>query len=406
MFCPTFNRSERRPGVNGLCSLFSQMLKLIPRTEFAQMVKHTRAERHARGFRSWDHLVAMLFCQLGRANSLREICQGLASCEGKLTHLGVEPVRRATLCYANAHRPWQLFEAVFHGLYARLAGQLELGRRRFRFKNKLKSLDATVIDLSLALYDWARFRRTKGAVKLHLVLDHDGYLPAFMVLTDGRRHEVKVAHQIKFEPGTIVVMDRAYTDYLLFGRWCAQGVYFVTRPKRPMAYSVIERRALSGAGVCKDEIIRVDHYYEARRDCPYRLRRIEYVCPDTGEELVFLTNHLSLSAATIAAVYRSRWQIELFFKAIKQNLKIKTFVGTSPNAVRIQLFSALIAMLMVRFLQLKSRFGWSLSNLVALLRLNLFTHRDLWAWLDKPFGEPPTAPPAPAQASLPFALTV
>lgn len=402
MFCRTFKHTERRPDVNGLCSLFSQMLKLIPRTEFAQMVKQTQAERHARGFGSWDHFVAMLFCQLGRANSLREICQGLASCEGKLTHLGVEPVRRSTLCYANAHRPWQLFETVFHGLYGQLSGQLELGRRRFRFKNKLKSLDATVIDLSLALYDWARFRRTKGAVKLHLVLDHDGYLPAFMVLTDGRRHEVKVAHQIKFEPGTIVVMDRAYTDYLLFGRWCAQGIYFVTRPKRPMAYSVIEQRPLSGTGIRKDQIIRVDHYYEARRDCPYRLRRIEYVCPDTGEKLVFLTNHLRLSAATIAAVYRQRWQIELFFKAIKQNLKIKTFVGTSPNAVRIQLFSALIAMLMVRFLQLKSRFGWSLSNLVALLRMNLFTHRELWAWLDKPFGDPPAAPPAPAQALLPF----
>ena len=389
--------------MNALCSLFSQMLKLIPRTEFAQMVKQTRAERHARGFGSWDHLVAMLFCQLGRASSLREICQGLASCEGKLTHLGVEPVRRSTLSYANAHRPWELFEAVFHGLHERLAGQLQWGRRKFRFKNKLKSLDASVIDLSLELYDWARFRRTKGAVKLHLVLDHEGYLPAFMVLTDGRRHEVKVAHELKFDPGTIVVMDRGYNDYLLFGRWCAQGVYFVTRMKRPSAYTIIERRPISAAGVIKDEIIRFDHYYEARRDCPYDLRRIEYVRPDTGEVLVFLTNHLKLSAATIARVYKERWQIELFFKAIKQNLKIKTFVGTSPNAVRIQVFSALIAMLMLRFLQLRSRFGWSLSNLVALLRMNLFTHRDLWAWLDKPFGDPPAAPPAPAQALLPFA---
>src|SRR3990172_10160666 len=175
MLCQTFNHTGRRPGVNGLCSLFSQMLKLIPRTEFAQMVKQTHAERHARGFGSWDHLVAMLFCQLGRASTLREICQGLASCEGKLTHLGVEAVRRSTLSYANAHRPWQLFEAVFHGLHERLAGQLQWGKRKFRFKNKLKSLDASVIDLSLELYDWARFRRTKGAVKLHLVLDHEGY---------------------------------------------------------------------------------------------------------------------------------------------------------------------------------------------------------------------------------------
>ena len=390
--------------MNGLCSLFSQMLKLIPRTEFAQLVRKTHAERHARGFSCWGQMVAMLFCQLGRANSLREICQGLASCEGKLTHLGVEPVARSTLGYANAHRPWQLFEAVFQGLYVRLSGQLELGRRRFRFKNKLKSLDSTVIDLSLKLYDWARFRRAKGAVKLHLVLDHDGYLPSFMVLTDGRRHDVKVAHELKFEPGTIVVMDRAYTDYLLFGRWCAQGVYFVTRPKRPMAYEVIEQRVVSGEGILKDEIILLNRYYEARRDCPYRLRRIEYACPDSGERLVFLTNQLTLAARTVTEVYRQRWQIELFFKAIKQNLKIKTFVGTSANAIRIQVFSALIAMLMLRFMQLKSRFGWSLSNLVALLRMNLFTHRDLWAWLDKPFGDPPSAANPPVQTPLPFTV--
>jgi hypothetical protein len=406
MFCRTFIDTRRRPDVTGLCSLFSQMLKLIPRTEFAQMVKSTAAERHARGFGSWEHLVAMLFCQFGRAGTLREICQGLASCEGKLSHLGVESVRRSTLAYANAHRPWQLFEGVFHGLHERLAGQLQLGRRKFRFKNKLKSLDASVIDLSLELYDWARFRRTKGAVKLHLVLDHDGYLPSFMVLTDGRRHDVKVAHELKFEPGTIVVMDRGYNDYRLFGRWCAQEVYFVTRMKRPSAYTVIERRPVNATGVIRDEIIRFDHYWEARHDCPYNLRRIEYVRPDTGELMVFLTNHLKLSAATVARVYKERWQIELFFKAIKQNLKIKTFVGTSPNAVRIQVFSALIAMLMLRFMQLRSRFGWSLSNLVALLRMNLFTHRDLWTWLDKPFGEQPMAPPTPLQAPLPFAQAI
>ena len=388
--------------MSGFCSLFSQMLKLIARTEFARLVKDTQSERHARGFSSWSHLVAMLFCHLGRANSLREIEQGLASCEGKLNHLGAGAVGRSTLAYANANRPWQLFEAVFHGLYHRLAGQLPPGGRAFRFKNKLMSIDSTVIDLSLKLYDWAQFRRAKGAVKLHLVLDHDGYLPSFMVLTDGRRHDVKVAHEFAFEPGTIVVMDRGYTDYLLFGRWCAQGVFFVTRPKRPMACSVVEQRPVSGAGVLKDEIIRVDRYYEARRDCPYPLRRIEYRCPDTGKHLVFLTNHLKLAARTVADVYRSRWQIELFFKALKQNLKIKTFVGTSANAVKIQAFSALIAIMMLRFLQLRSRFGWSLSNLVALLRMNLFTHRDLWAWLNNPFGD---APPAqPTQTSFAFQL--
>ena len=386
--------------MNGFCSLFSQILKLIPRTEFAALVKQTHAEWHSRGFASWDHFVAMLFCQLGRANSLQEICQGLASCEGKLSHLGVEAMAKSTLAYANANRPWQLFEAVFHALYDRMRGQLALSGRKFRFKNKLVSLDASVIDLSLKLFDWARFRRAQGAVKLHLALDHDGYLPCFAVLTDGRRHEVTVAHELHFAPGTIVIMDRGYNDYALYGRWTREGVYFVTRMKRPSAYEVIEVRAGTGPGVLKDEIIQFNRYWEARHSCPEPLRRIEYAAADTGEVLVFLTNHLKLSASTIAAVYKERWQVELFFKAIKQNLRVKTFVGTTPNAVRTQMFSAMIAMLLLRFLQLKSRFGWHLSNLVALLRMNLFTHRDLWKWIDQPFGESHAPPSDPVQASL------
>jgi hypothetical protein len=386
--------------VNGFCSLFSQILKLIPRTEFASLVKQTHAEWHSRGFASWDHFVAMMFCQLGRANSLQEICQGLASCEGKLTHLGIQAMGKSTLAYANANRPWQLFEAVFHSLYERLRGELELKGHKFRFKNKLVSLDASVIDLSLKLFDWAHFRRTKGAVKLHLALDHEGYLPCFAVLTDGRRHEVKVAHELPFKPGTIVVMDRGYNDYALFGRWTREGVYFVTRMKRPSAYRVIDRRKPQGDGVLKDQIIRFDRYWEARQSCPCELRRIEYRCADTGEVLVFLTNHLKLAASTIAAVYKERWQVELFFKAIKQNLRVKTFVGTSPNAVRTQIFSAMITMLLLRFLQLKSRFGWHLSNLVALLRMNLFTHRDLWKWINQPFGDWHAPPAAPLQGSL------
>ena len=178
--------------MNASCSMFSQILKLIPRTDFERLVKHTQAERHARGFSSWQQFVAMLFCQLGRAQSLREISQGLASCEGKLAHLGIEAPARASLAYANAHRPWQLFEQVYLLLFERIQAQ-GLWRRRFRFKNKLMSLDSTVIDLSVSLFDWAKFRRTKGAIKLHLLLDHDGYLPAYCVITEGKTHEIRVA---------------------------------------------------------------------------------------------------------------------------------------------------------------------------------------------------------------------
>lgn len=381
--------------------MFSQILKLIPRTDFQQIVQQTGAEYRSKGLSSWSQFVAMLFCQLGRAHSLREIEGGLKSCEGKLVHLGIAAPARSSLSYANAHRPWELFEQVFYGLYERVAAQVA-GKRKFRFKNKLVSLDSTVIDLCLSLYDWAKFRRTKGAVKLHLVLDHDGYLPCFGVITDGKVQDVKVAHQLAFAPGTVVVDDRGYNDYRLFAEWTKSGVFFVTRLKANAQFEVVEEREPpQHRRILKDQAIRLTGT-GAQEKCPYRLRRIEAVREDTGDILVFLTNHHDLGASTIAAVYKDRWQIELFFKALKQNLKIKTFIGTSANAVKTQIWTALIAMLLLRYLQLTSRFGWSLANLVALLRMNLFTHRDLLAWLDEPFGTPPE-PQASSQATLVFA---
>jgi Domain of unknown function (DUF4372)/Transposase DDE domain len=382
--------------------MFSQILKLFPRIEFEQLVKQTRAEYAAKGLSSWSQFVAMLFCQLGRAHSLREIEGGLKSCEGKLAHLGIEAPARSSLSYANAHRPWQLFEQVFYGLYARVAAGVR-GPRKFRFKHKLVSLDSTLIDLCLSAFDWARFRRTKGAVKLHLVLDHDGYLPCFGVITEGAVHDVKVAHHICFAPGTVVVDDRGYNDYCLFARWTEAGVFFVTRMKNNAQYEVVETHdPPQNRGILSDQTIRLTGQ-GAQDKCPHLLRRVEAVRDeDTGETLVFLTNHLKLGASTVAAIYKDRWSIELFFKALKQNLKIKTFVGTSANAVKTQIWCALISMLLLRYLQLRSRFGWSLSNLVALLRMNLFTHRDLQAWLDQPFAIPPDPADVPQQPALAF----
>lgn len=375
--------------MSGFSSMFSQLLKLFPRTEFQALVKRTYAERHARGFTCWGQFVAMLFCQLGHAHSLREICGGLRSSEGKLQHLGITAPARSTLAYANEHRPWQLYRAVFEALLARCQ-PLGRGRRKFRFKNKLVSLDSTVIDLCATLFDWAKFRRTKGAVKLHCLLDHDGYLPSVVVITEGKRHDVRVARTLRFDPGTIVVMDRGYVDYAWFGQLTAQDVFFVTRMKDPTLYQVVEVRKVPERGaVLRDDIIELTGV-DAATKCPFRLRRVEVDDPDKQGTLVFLTNHLTLGATTIAAVYKDRWQVELFFKALKQNLKIKTFVGTSANALKVQVWTALIAILLLKYLQLRSRFGWSLANLIALLRMNLFTHRDLWAWLDQPFTGPPT----------------
>lgn len=384
--------------MNASCSMFSQILKLIPRTDFQRIVQQTGAEFRSKGLSSWSQFVAMLFCQLGRAHSLREIEGGLKSCEGKLVHLGITAPARSSLSYANAHRPWELFEQVFYGLYERVAAQVT-GKRKFRFKNKLLSLDSTVIDLCLSLYDWAKFRRTKGAVKLHLVLDHDGYLPSFGLITDGKAQDVKVAHQLAFAPGTVVVDDRGYNDYRLFAEWTENEVFFVTRLKANAQFEVVEeRKPPQYRRILKDQTIRLTGH-GAQEKCPHLLRRVEAVREDTGAILVFLTNHHGLGASTIAAIYKDRWQIELFFKALKQNLKIKTFVGVSANAVKTQIWTALISMLLLRYLGLTSRFGWSLANLVALLRMNLFTHRDLLAWLDEPFGTP-AQPQASAQTAM------
>jgi len=370
--------------MNSFCSIFSQLLQLFPRIEFQHMVKETRAERHAKGFTCWGQFVSMLFCQLGRAHSLREITGGLRSCEGKLKHLGITAPAHSTLAYANEHRPWELYQQIFLQLFDRCRPQ-GVGKKKFRFKNKLISMDSSTIDVCLSMFNWAHFRRTKGAIKLHLLLDHDGYLPSYAYITDGKVSDVKVAHLFQFAPGTIVVDDRGYNDYALFGRWTSQGVYFVTRMKENTLYEVIgDRPVPQNRHILKDEQIELTGL-KAIEKCPCPLRRIEVYNPGKQEILVFLTNHMDLGATTIAAVYKDRWEIEIFFKALKENLKIKTFVGTSANAVKIQIWTALIAMLILKFLQLRSKFAWSLSNLIALLRMNLFTHRDLWAWLDKPF---------------------
>jgi hypothetical protein len=391
---------KEHTGMNRVCSLFAQILQLFPRTEFEAAVKEHKAERHARGFSSWGQFVAMLFCQLGHAQSLREICGGLAASEGKLRHLGLpQAPSRSTLAYANEHRPWQLHQTIFQQLLGKCE-DVAKGRKKFRFENKLMSLDATVVDLCAEVFDWAKFRQTKGAVKLHLLLDHEGYLPAYAVITEGKKPEIQVARRMRFEPDTLLVFDRGYTDYEWFAELTSQGVWFVTRMKDNADYAVVEKRPLPQrpGGVRRDEVIFLYKLEKQGADC--FLRRIEYWDEAQQRLLVFLTNNLKLAASTIAAVYRDRWQIELLFKALKQSLRIKTFVGTSANALKTQIWTALIALLAIKYLQMKATFGWSLSNLVALLRQQLFVYRDLWTWLNEPFQAPPLLHAAASQLEL------
>jgi len=383
-----------------MTSLFSQLLSLIDRGRFQMLVRKHGAERYSKGFSCWDQFVAMLFCQLGQAKSLREICGGLASTLGKLRHLGMEEApRRSTLSYANQHRPWQLYRDLFNQTLGICKDAASKTKRKFRFNNKLLHLDSTTISLCLSIFPWADFRSTKGGVKLHLLLDHDGYLPTFALIGKARRHDSKIAPEVPLSKGSIVAMDRAYCDFGLFGDWTARGIYFVTRMKRSNPYHVYESfPPPKNSNVLSDEVIRLAGR-GAEKKCPYFLRRVVVFDAENDREIVLLTNHLAFGATTISAIYKDRWQIELFFKALKQNLKVKTFVGTSENALHIQIWTALIAMLLVKYLQFRSTFNWSLSNLVAFLRWSLFTYRDLWKWIDAPFLIPPV-PPQSVQEQL------
>lgn len=371
-----------------VCSIFSQLLQLFPRHQFQQAVQKHKAERHARGFTCWGQFVAMMFCQLGGARSLREICQGLAASEGKLKHLGIPCApKRSTLAYANEHRPWELYQTVYQDLLGR-CHSVAAGRKKFRFKNKLLSMDSTSIDLCATLFDWAKYKRTKGAAKVHLLLDNEGYMPCFVQITDGKSHDVTVGRQLRFQPGTILVIDKGYVDYSWWKQIDEDGAFFVSRLKQDTKYTVIaENLVPANSNVVGDHLIEI----AATADRPFKmvLRVVTVWDPEKREELAFVTNHLKFGATTIARIYKERWQIELFFKALKQCLRVKTFVGTSANALKTQIWAALIAILVLKYLQLKSTFGWSLSNLVALVRHQLFVYRELYTWLNDPFQAPP-----------------
>ena len=379
------------PGV----SLFNQLLQHFPRTEFASLVKKHKAEFGAKGFTCWSQFVAMLFCQLAHADSLRDVCNGLACSEGKLVHLGISRApTKSTLSYANMHRPAAFYEDLFYTSLGRFRDQQGLGvrKKKFRFKNKLQSLDSTTITLCLDLFPWAKFRRAKGGVKAHVLLDHDDYMPSYVLITEAKKSDVRVAQALDLNAGSIVAMDRGYNDYGLFGKWTERDVFFVTRMKEGTAYEVVE--AMTGPfprNILADELIRFTGA-KAVKDYPHFLRRVVVWDTVNEREIVLLTNQLEFGATTIAAIYKDRWEIELFFKALKQNLKVKSFVGTSRNALLIQIWTALIAMMLLKWLHHLSAAKWSFSNLACMLRMNLFTYRNLPQWLRNPFGTPPLVP--------------
>lgn len=385
-------------------SLLSQTLGELPRDDFERLVRIHGSERGAKGFTCWAQLVSMLFSHLAGADSLREICNGLSCCVGKLVHLGVwRNPNKSTLAYANAHRDAKVFEEFFWKTLERFRQERRFGPRmhKFRFKNRLLSLDATTISLCLSLFPWAKFRRAKGGIKLHVLLDHDDYMPSFVRITNASCNDQVMLKSTKLNPGTIVAMDAEYNDYGIYSQWTENGVYFVTRMRSNAVYEVIESREVpKNRNIISDEIILLTGT-GARKKCSHKLRRVVVDDRENDRAIVLLTNHLDFGSTTIASIYKDRWKIELFFKAIKQNLKIKTFIGTTENALRIQIWTALLALVLMKWLHFLSKADWSFSNLASLLRLNLFSYRHLRDWIDDPYGTPPVIP-EPLQLHLPF----
>ena len=360
-------------------TVFSQLLKLIPRHEFESLAKQHHSGRSFRTASRWSQFVTLALAQLAGRTSLRDIVENISVQAHRLYHLGSANLSRSNLSRINESKPYALYEALFGKLLRRCQGTTP--SHDFRFNNPLYSLDASTIDLCLSVFPWADFRTTKGAVKLHVGLNHDGYLPEFVTITEGKRHDVTVGRTLAFPKGSIVAIDKGYNDYNWYNQLTDKGIFFVTRLKSNAKFRIVSRRpVLKGKGLTCDQTIKFSGAQTANK-CPVQLRRIGYRDAVTGKYYVFLTNNFKLAARTIADIYKARWQVELFFKWIKQNLKIKSFIGTSKNAVMTQIWIALCMYLLLAFLKFQSKLKKSMQQILRLLQLNLFEKRDLMALL-------------------------
>ena len=322
--------------------------------------------------------------QLAGRISLHDIVENISAQAHRLYHLGSARLSRSNLSRINDAKPYELYEALFGKLLHRCQGVVP--GHDFRFRNPLYSLDASTIDLCLSVFPWADFRTTKGAIKLHVGLNHSGYLPEFVTVTEGKTHDVSVGRTLEFPKGSIVAVDKGYNDYTWYNQLTDKGIFFVTRLKVNAKYRVVSHRSvLKSKGLTSDQTIEFTGAQTAKK-CPVQLRRIGYRDADTGKRYVFLTNNFALAAKTIADIYKARWQVELFFKWIKQNLKIKSFVGTSKNAVMTQIWIALCIYLLLAFPKFQSKLQKSTQQILRLLQLNLFEKRCLMALLR---GDPP-----------------
>lgn len=365
-------------------TVFAQLLKWVPRHEFDTLAAAHHQGRKLRTMTRWAQFVALSTAHLAGRQSLRDIVHNLKAQGSKLYHLGCRAVTRSSLSRINERQSYSLYEALFARLYQRCQGIAPA--HGFRFKNKLYSLDASLVDLSLQIFPWAHFARSKAAMKLHVGLDHQGHLPAFASITHGHTSDLAVARTLQFPTSSIVVCDRGYLDYAWFKSLTDKGVFIVTRPKKDAVYQVKQRHSVNRKqGITSDQTILFNGVKPRQIQMPL-MRRIGYRDPETGKHYVFITNAFHLAAKTIADIYKQRWQIEIFFKWIKQNLKIKSFLGTSRNAVMTQIWAALCIALLLAYLKFTARLSWSTQQILRVLQLNLFMHRDLMVLLR---GDPP-----------------
>jgi Transposase DDE domain/Domain of unknown function (DUF4372) len=350
-------------------TVLNQLLDFIPRHEFQRAVSKVNGDKRVRTLSCWTQFVALLFGQLTGHSSVRSLVAAINTQQRSFYHLGICSVKRSTLCDANEHRDPDILKDVYYQLLNRT--QQEAPGHRFKFKGKVLAFDSTTISLCLSICSWAQFHHGKGAFKLHTAIDLAGDLPSLVVFTPGKVHDLPVARSQSYERGTTIIMDKAYIDYEWFARLDEQGVYFVTRAKENMAYKVRKcMPKLKSKGVCADQLIRLSS--TAGKAYPKLLRRISYRNPEDGKHYVFITNRMDLAAKTVCDLYKSRWQVELFFKTLKGQLQVDKFAGTSENAVKWQIWTALIAYLLTMLIKFRNRIKWMTPCILGAISVTLF----------------------------------
>jgi len=371
-------------------TLFSQIISKLDRIKFNKLVKEKQTDKHEKGYNSWTHLVAMLFCQFAKSQSVRDISNGLRSATGNLNHLGIQRApSKSTISYQNKNRNWELFKEYYYQLLGSLGQQAGFKQVKFKIKSKIFLLDSTTISLCLSLFDWAKYKTAKGAVKMHTLLDFDGNLPAYINITDGKTADNKGAYDIPLLKGSVIVADRFYNDFPLLNIWDSNKVFFVIRHKENLQFTSVKENELPEnrhEHILKDEIIELSND-SSKAKYSKHLRRVSIWDQENQQVIELITNQMKWTANTIGELYRSRWQVEIFFRDIKQLLHIKSFIGTSENAVMIQIWTALITILVLKALKAMAKFNWHLSNLIAFIRLNIFVKIDLETWLNRPFED-------------------